>query len=427
MDACAALQAAPILDAALSDGKPPAAIVVPSGIFRTKNGYVTVASLSDTMFEALLKALGLDAMRSDPRYATLEARRKNAPAINAEVARILAGEDTRHWVLKLSAADVLCAEVMDYAGFRASPQATHMRHSAKWISFPYGTLPVARVPGEARMARGSAPRGRAHAGDPRGGRRDRGRVQRPCSLRSDPPGDDRSESALNRILVTDPIDRGGIALLAAGAEVVHPPDTRPDTLRALAREVDAVITRSRLPDDLFEVAPRIRAVMIHGTGTDLVNLASASEHGVMVANMPGGNAQSVAEYCLMAIMLLARNFRGIDTSLRNGTWDSARALADPAVEVERKNARHRRRRPYRQAPGEDLHGRPVDARARQPAAPRCPARRRRAGDAGQTPGRIGLRGAHLPADARNPSPHERKAPRGDEEDGVSSSTSAAGR
>jgi len=83
MDACAALQAAPILDAQFSMGKPPAAIVVPSGIFRTKNGHITVASLSDTMFEALLKALGLEAMGSDPRYATLEARRKNAPSINA--------------------------------------------------------------------------------------------------------------------------------------------------------------------------------------------------------------------------------------------------------------------------------------------------------------------------------------------------------
>jgi len=138
---------------------------------------------------------------------------------------------------------------------------------------------------------------------------------------------------LNRVLVTDPIDRGGLALLAQGAEVVQPPNTRPETLRDLACGVDAVVTRSRLPEDLFEVAPRIRAVMIHGTGTDLVNLASATEHGVMVANMPGGNAQSVAEYCLMALMMLARNFRTIDVALRNETWDSARALAEPAVEV----------------------------------------------------------------------------------------------
>lgn len=141
---------------------------------------------------------------------------------------------------------------------------------------------------------------------------------------------------MNRILVTDPIDPGGIALLAASAEVVRPPDTKADTLRALGREVDAVITRSRLPDDLFEAAPRIRAVTIHGTGLDLVPIAAASARGVMVANIPSGNAQSVAEYCLMAIMVLARNFRLIDASLRSDVWDAARALAEPAVEVGQK-------------------------------------------------------------------------------------------
>ena len=138
---------------------------------------------------------------------------------------------------------------------------------------------------------------------------------------------------MDRVLVTDLIDPAGIALLAQSTEVVQPPDTHPDTLRALGREVDAVITRSRLPEDLFDAAPRIRAVMIHGTGTDLVNVASANARGVMVGNIPGGNAQSVAEYCLMAILLLARNFRAIDQSLRSDAWDTARAHAGRASEV----------------------------------------------------------------------------------------------
>jgi D-3-phosphoglycerate dehydrogenase len=56
----------------------------------------------------------------------------------------------------------------------------------------------------------------------------------------------------------------------------------------------------------------------------------------MVANVPGGNAQSVAEYCLMAILLLARNFREIDRSLRTEAWDTARARAEPALELDRK-------------------------------------------------------------------------------------------
>src|SRR6185295_17756590 len=98
--------------------------------------------------------------------------------------------------------------------------------------------------------------------------------------------------------------------------VVRSPNSSPDTIRSLARESDGVITRSKLPDDLFAAAPRVRAVAIHGTGTDLVPLADATARGVPVSNIPGGNAQSVAEYCVMAMLLLARNVFSIVNSLK---------------------------------------------------------------------------------------------------------------
>ena len=64
------------------------------------------------------------------------------------------------------------------------------------------------------------------------------------------------------------------------------------------RDADGIITRSKLPDDVFEAAPRVRAVAIHGTGTDLVPLQARPRAAIMVSNIPGGNAQSVAEYCV---------------------------------------------------------------------------------------------------------------------------------
>ena len=77
----------------------------------------------------------------------------------------------------------------------------------------------------------------------------------------------------------------------------------------------------------------MRAVAIHGTGTDLVPLADATARGVMVSNIPGGNAQSVAEYCAMAILVLARNVLAITNALRNETWDGARALGAGTHEI----------------------------------------------------------------------------------------------
>jgi D-3-phosphoglycerate dehydrogenase len=136
-----------------------------------------------------------------------------------------------------------------------------------------------------------------------------------------------------RVLIVDPIAPAGEEALARHAEVVNAPDSAPDTIRRLAAACDGVITRSKLPDDLFEAAPRLRAVAIHGTGIDLVPLESATARGVMVSNLPGVNAQSVAEYCVLAMLLLARNTVSIVASLRSGTWDASRALGAAAHEI----------------------------------------------------------------------------------------------
>jgi D-3-phosphoglycerate dehydrogenase len=137
-----------------------------------------------------------------------------------------------------------------------------------------------------------------------------------------------------RVLLTDPIDASGEELLRSrGAEVVLAPEGSAATVKRLAAEADGVITRSKLPDDIFEAAPRVRAVTIHGTGTDLVPLASANARGVLVANLPGENAQSVAEYCVMAMLMLARNVVAITGAMRSLPWDEARKLAMAAREI----------------------------------------------------------------------------------------------
>jgi D-3-phosphoglycerate dehydrogenase len=135
------------------------------------------------------------------------------------------------------------------------------------------------------------------------------------------------------VLLSDAIAPAGEELLARGAEVVRAPDSEPATIRRFARDADGVIIRSKLPDDIFEAAPRLRAVVIHGTGTDLVPLGAATAHGVMVANLPGINAQSVAEYCAMAMLMLARNILSIVNGLKIEPWDIARGRGAGAHEI----------------------------------------------------------------------------------------------
>lgn len=138
---------------------------------------------------------------------------------------------------------------------------------------------------------------------------------------------------MKRVLLTDAIAPAGEDLLSKTVTVILAPDSAPDSIRGLARDVDGIITRSKLPDDVCERAPRLRGIVVHGTGTDLVPLAAATARGVLVANLPGVNAQPVAEYCAMAILMLGRNIVSITAALRSGPWDDARRLGAEAHEI----------------------------------------------------------------------------------------------
>lgn len=136
-----------------------------------------------------------------------------------------------------------------------------------------------------------------------------------------------------RVLLVDSIDADAEALLRQKAEVLRCAEASFDCIRRDVREVDALITRSRLPDDVFEHAQKIRAITIHGTGTDLVPMAVARERRIPVAYFPGGNAQSVAEYCVMAMLVLARNFPAIHSAIRGTPWDETRLLGVASREI----------------------------------------------------------------------------------------------
>jgi D-3-phosphoglycerate dehydrogenase len=137
-----------------------------------------------------------------------------------------------------------------------------------------------------------------------------------------------------KVLLVDSIDPEGEEVLRGKAEVLQCREASFDGIRRDARDADALITRSRLPDDIFDAAPRLRAATIHGTGTDLVPREAANAHGVAVAHIPGVNAQSVAEYCVMAMLMLARNVTAITSAVHAGPWDAARLLGAGAHEIE---------------------------------------------------------------------------------------------
>jgi len=136
-----------------------------------------------------------------------------------------------------------------------------------------------------------------------------------------------------RILLTNAIDPAGHRILASAAEVVVAKALDAQTLRGLVAEVDGIVVRAQLPEDIFEHARRLCGVVRHGAGVDMIPIDAATTHGIPVANVPGVNAEAVAEYCISGMLLLVRRMHLIDRELRESDWHTSRKFADSAIEL----------------------------------------------------------------------------------------------
>ncbi len=78
-------------------------------------------------------------------------------------------------------------------------------------------------------------------------------------------------------------------------------------LEAVA-EVDAMIVRSdKVTAEVIEAAKNLKIVVRAGAGYDNVDLAAATQRGVVVMNTPGQNSNAVAELALGMMIYMARN------------------------------------------------------------------------------------------------------------------------
>ncbi len=136
-----------------------------------------------------------------------------------------------------------------------------------------------------------------------------------------------------KILLTNSIHAAGVRILEKVADIVTAPDVQAETLKRMAADVDGIIVRAQLPPDIFEYTPRLCGVVRHGVGLDMIPIEAATAHGVIVANVPGANAQAVAEYGIAGMLMLTRRLHLIDRELRTKDWNTSRLIADKATEI----------------------------------------------------------------------------------------------
>lgn len=127
-----------------------------------------------------------------------------------------------------------------------------------------------------------------------------------------------------RILICDPLQPIGIEMLReSGAEIHQLTAEERPRLAEIIGDYDAVIVRSatQMTGDLLRAGKRLKVVGRAGIGVDNVDVATATELGVLVVNAPTANLMSATEHTFALLLALARKIPAADASMKSGDWD----------------------------------------------------------------------------------------------------------
>jgi D-3-phosphoglycerate dehydrogenase len=127
-----------------------------------------------------------------------------------------------------------------------------------------------------------------------------------------------------KIFVADDVNESGLEpLRAAGFAVEKRTGLKGDDLAAALHECDGLIVRSetKVSAQLLEAAGSLRVIGRAGVGVDNIDVAAATQRGVIVMNAPDGNTMTTAEHTLALLLALARRVPQGDASLKAGRWE----------------------------------------------------------------------------------------------------------
>jgi D-3-phosphoglycerate dehydrogenase len=128
------------------------------------------------------------------------------------------------------------------------------------------------------------------------------------------------------VLITEELAPSVLAVLGDDLEVRHVDGADRAALLAALADAAAVMIRSatHIDAEALAAAPNLKVVARAGIGLDNVDVAAATERGVLVVNAPTANIVSAAEHAVALLLAAARHVPAADASLRAGRWQRSR-------------------------------------------------------------------------------------------------------
>jgi D-3-phosphoglycerate dehydrogenase len=118
-----------------------------------------------------------------------------------------------------------------------------------------------------------------------------------------------------------PFDAERAAAAACGAELVIGDGAGP------LRDAEVILTVGLITIDAAAIAAleRCRLIVRYGIGVDTIDVAAATEQGIVVANAPTYCVEEVSDHAAAMALSLARRVPALDGIVRARGWDAAQA------------------------------------------------------------------------------------------------------
>ena len=99
---------------------------IPTGVFKTSDGYINIATASGKIWERLAHAIGASELIDNPDYKTAPARSKNRDALNAAMEKETVKNTSAHWVEAFNETGVPCGPIYTIDQTFADEQVKHL-------------------------------------------------------------------------------------------------------------------------------------------------------------------------------------------------------------------------------------------------------------------------------------------------------------
>ena len=115
---------------------------IPTGVYRTRDGYMNIAASGHKIWQRLCEALGAPELAANPDYATGALRSRNRDALHVDLESRLLVRDAAEWIDLLNQAGVPCGPINNIGQAFEDPQSQHLGIAQKLGEVSYLGQPV---------------------------------------------------------------------------------------------------------------------------------------------------------------------------------------------------------------------------------------------------------------------------------------------